>query len=106
MDIYNPWVAPDRTANTVADKSETGAARGTDLQVLKYYLDQMNHEIALSADGNSVPYAQVYEAFNGSDGTADPATLGFLAPDGLHPSESGHAVIASLLRGLGYSPLR
>ena len=35
MDIYNPWVAPDRTANTVADKSETGVARGTDLQVLK-----------------------------------------------------------------------
>jgi lysophospholipase L1-like esterase len=106
MDIYNPWVGPDRSANAIADRNETGAARGTDLQVLKYYLDQMNGEIALSADGNNVPSARISEVFNGIDGTIDPATLGYLASDGLHPSEAGHAAIAAVLRGLAYAPLR
>jgi len=104
MDIYNPWVATDKAKNTIQDKQET-TVKGNDFQVLKYYLDQMNGYIATTTANNLIPLAQVYLTFNGANGDEDSIAKGYIARDGLHPSDSGHQLIANLLRGLGYAPL-
>jgi lysophospholipase L1-like esterase len=104
MDIYNPWVTTDKAKNTTPDKSET-TVKGNDFQVLKYYLDQINGHIATTTANNLIPSAQVYLTFNGANGDEDPIAKGYIARDGLHPSDAGHQFIASLLRGLGYAPL-
>jgi lysophospholipase L1-like esterase len=106
MDIYNPWVQADKASNTFSDNREPPGSRGTDFQVLKYYLDQINNRIAATATNNFIPYAQVYAAYNGANGDEDPIAKGYIASDGLHPSNTGHQVMANLLRGLGYTPLR
>jgi lysophospholipase L1-like esterase len=106
MDVFNPWVAIDARTNTFADNKEPAASRGTDLQVLKFYLDQINTHIAASAETHGIAYASVYHAFNGETATEDAGAKGFIGSDGIHPTEAGHAVIADLLRGLGYAPLR
>jgi len=105
MDIYNPWVATDKAKNTTPDKSEA-TVKGNDFQVLKYYFDQINAHIATTTTNNQIPCAHVYLTFNGSNGDEDPVAQGDIARDGLHPSDAGHQLIASLLRGLGYAPLR
>lgn len=105
MDIYYPWIKADKARNTTQDKSET-TVKGNDFQVLKHYLDQMNGYIANTTANNLVPCAQVYHAFNGVNGDEDPAAKGYLARDGLHPSDAGHKLIADLLKDLGYAPLR
>ena len=105
MDIYNPWVAADKAKNTTQDRSET-TVKGNDFQVLKYYLDQMNVHIGTTTTNNFIPCAGVYLTFNGPNGDGDPVTKGYMAGDGLHPSDAGHQLLANLLRGLGYAPLR
>lgn len=92
MDIYNAYVNEDK-----ADGSFT---------VLKGYLDDVNAYIGSTAGGNGIPYAKVYEAFNGPNGDQDPEDKGYLSLDGLHPNDKGHKVIADLFRGLGYAPLK
>ena len=47
----------------------------------------------------------VYEAFNGEDGSADPISLGYLGPDDTHPSQLGMDVIAAAMTAAGYGPL-
>jgi lysophospholipase L1-like esterase len=106
FDIYNPWVKTDKAANTFSDKREPAYAKGTDFQVLKYYLAQINNHIATTTTNNSVPFAKVQASFNGVNGDEDPIAKGYIASDGLHPSDAGHQMIADLLRGLGYAPLR
>lgn len=105
MDIYYPWVAIDSAQNTTPDAKEPAGIRGNDLQVISYYLAQANNHIATTCAG-LLPVAQVSLAFNGLSGTQDPASQGYLASDGLHPSDAGHLVIATLLRQLEYAPLR
>jgi lysophospholipase L1-like esterase len=104
MDIYNPYVAADKKANTIKDRIDGG----NDFVVFKRYLDEVNAHIASTETrlGRAVPYAQVYRAFNGPSGADDPKAKGYIAFDGLHPSDTGHRVIADLLRQLGYAPLR
>jgi len=106
VDIYDPWVATDLASNTTADSKETGPARGNDFQVLEYYLDAMNGHIALTAANASIPVASVHAAFNGSSGQEDPVAKGYITTDGIHPTDAGHEVLAQLLRGTGYAPLR
>lgn len=106
IDVYNPWVTVDKAKNSVADKKEPAYAKGTDFQVLKYYLAQINGHIATTTANNSIPFAGVHAAFNGANGDEDPIAKGLIGSDGWHPSDAGHALIADLLRGLGYAPLR
>ncbi len=106
MDIYNPWVAIDGAQNTTPDAKEPAGVRGNDLQVIGYYLAEANLHIATTCAASLLPLAQVALAFNGPSGTEDPASQGYLAADGLHPSDMGHLVIATQLRQLGYAPLR
>jgi lysophospholipase L1-like esterase len=101
MDIYNPYIADDRSADSWPDDDGL-----TDLQALKPYLDEVNAHIAATVASHSIPYAQVYLAFNGPSGEEDPRIKGYISVlDGLHPSKAGHRQMAELLRGLGYAPL-
>jgi len=100
MDIYNPFVVVDSHSDTWPNDGGLN-----DFQVLKPYLDQVNSHIATTASLYGVPYAPVYTAFNGPTGTEDPIAKGYIAFDAFHPNGTGHAVIANLLRLLGYSPL-
>lgn len=91
MDIYNPYVASDMQAGTFT--------------TVEPYLDQVNNHIHDNANTNNIPVAAVHTAFNGADGTQDPASLGLIAADGFHPNDAGHKVIADQLRVLAYAPL-
>lgn len=100
MDIYNPYVNEDKASDSWRDDGGLN-----DFDALKPYLDDVNRYIAATATINNIPYAKVYEAFNGPSGAEDPSDKGYISFDGLHPDDSGHKVIADLLRGLGYAPL-
>ncbi|HEX8423045.1 MAG TPA: DUF4214 domain-containing protein, partial [Pyrinomonadaceae bacterium] len=58
-----------------------------------------------SAINNRIGCARVYHAFNGINGEADAGRRGYLSPDGIHPNELGHDIIASEFRALSYAPL-
>ena len=100
MDVYNPYVNKDKVADTWPNDL------GNDFQVFKPYADEFNGYISSTATVNGIPYAKVYEAFNGPGGDEDPSDKGYISFDGLHPNDRGHKVIADLFRALGYSPLR
>jgi len=100
MDIYNPFVDEDRAQDTWPND------QGNNFQVSKVYLDQINNHIALTSAARNIPYARVYQAFNGPNGDRDARELDYIAFDGLHPNGRGHARIAELFSNLGYSPLR
>jgi lysophospholipase L1-like esterase len=106
MDMYNPWVGIDASANTVPDNKEQQGPRGSDLQVIAHYLAEANAHIVDTATASLVPVALVALAFNGESGLEDPAPKGYLASDLLHPSDAGHEAIALELRKLVYAPLR
>ncbi len=98
MDVYNPYVDEDNASDSSPDDGGLN-----DFQVFKPYVDRVNSHIATTSGSKNIPYARVYEAFNGADGNTDPATKGYLTFDGLHPNDTGHRVIADLFRGLGYA---
>ncbi len=101
MDIYNPYVRQDRGADTWAQDGGRN-----DLQVFKPYVDEANSFIVATAAANSIPTARIYTAFNGPGGDEDPIARGYIAVDGLHPSDAGHVVLAQALDALGYAPLK
>jgi lysophospholipase L1-like esterase len=101
MDIYNPYVARDSRADSWADDGGRN-----DFAVFKPYLDEANAHIAATSAREQIPMARVYTAFNGPDGTNDPVATGLIAFDGMHPNEAGHTLMADLLRGLAYRPVR
>lgn len=82
-DVYHPFVAEHREAGL--------------FDTLAPFLDEVNAHIADTEGRHGIRVAGVHEAFNGPEGTADPASEGLLASDGLHPSEAGHRLIAELL---------
>jgi lysophospholipase L1-like esterase len=90
MDVYNPYAGVD----------------AAHLPILKPYLDEINGYYCLSAELRGIPCARVYAAFNGSSGDEDPVEKALIAFDGIHPNDRGHALIADLLRDVGYAPLR
>jgi lysophospholipase L1-like esterase len=66
-------------------------------------LDAWNAMICKAAEENGFLCADIYHAFNGSDGTLP--SLDLLAGDYTHPSDKGNEVIALVLADLGYAPL-
>ncbi len=101
MDLYNPYVNEDTAADTWA---EDGGLN--DFLVFQPYIADANNYISATATNKNIPYAQVYLAFNGSAGDEDPSDKGYIGFDGLYPNDTGHRVIADLLRGLQYAPLK
>jgi len=92
MDIYNPFVAEQHVLGNF----------GT----VKPYLDDVDAYIESSTQLRGIPCAKVYQAFNGPSGTDDPVFKGLIAIDGFHANDSGHNLIADLLRGLAYAPVK
>ena len=68
---------------------------------LRPYLDQFNEQLRNASRARGIPVADVHRAFHGPHGTEDPVVAGRIAPDGVHPSEQGHEVIAAELAALG-----
>jgi lysophospholipase L1-like esterase len=92
MNIYNPFVAVQKTAGT--------------FNVLRPFLEEVNGHIEMTAAAANIKVADVYTAFNGPEHDQDAAAKGWMSVDGVHPNDLGHEAIAEALQGLGYSPLR
>jgi lysophospholipase L1-like esterase len=71
----------------------------------KKYTRALDEETCASARAHGLLCGDAYHAFNGPTGDDNLFTKGLLA-DGSHPSIKGHKLIADVLRGLGYAPLR
>jgi lysophospholipase L1-like esterase len=99
MTIYNPFVKEDKDSD-----SWSGDGGLTDFQALAPYLDQVNNYIRATAS-LGVMVAPVHEAFNGPGGDEDAAGKGLISFDGYHANGRGHAVMAALLRSLGYAAI-
>jgi lysophospholipase L1-like esterase len=103
MNVYNPFVKAWKASDSWANDGGLN-----DFQVIKPYLDEVNNYIEATATANNIPYAKVYQAFNGINGDEDAGDKGYISPydySGVHPSDLGHKVIADLFRNLGYYPL-
>lgn len=89
--IYNPYVAQDTADNTFS--------------IYKSYMDQYNGYIWDKALAKGFLVADVYYEFNGRLGTDDPVAKKLIYTDGIHPSQTGMAVIANTLRSIKYFPV-
>jgi hypothetical protein len=72
---------------------------------LNPYWVACNEYFAQAASENNIPVARVDLAFNGPDLDEDPSDKGYLLDDGQHPNQEGIALMAELVRELGYDPL-
>ncbi len=72
--------------------------------VSKSVVDAFSAAICSTARAHHLPCADVYHAFNGPTGTRFDGP--HVAADHVHPNQRGHELIAKLLAGLGYGPLR
>jgi hypothetical protein len=64
-------------------------------------INELIHEVG---SRHGICVAGVSEAFNGPSGLEDPGEKGYLGYDGYRVSPDGDAVLAELLRELGYEP--
>ncbi len=81
MNLYNPYISVD-TGYPERDR----------------YLQLMNSYIATKSSALGFGLADVHKAFNGASGTENPVAKNYIQVDGLHPSETGHGVIADVFR--------
>lgn len=94
MDVYNPYIATDRSSDTWANDGGLN-----DFLAFKPYIDDINNFIRVTSAARGVPYAKVYNAFNGANGDQDAGGRGYISAfDGLHPNTAGHGVIANQFR--------
>jgi lysophospholipase L1-like esterase len=68
--------------------------------VLKPYTDEFNASIEEATEAHNAKVVSLYLAFNGPDGTQNPAQ--YLQSDQCHLSSRGHQQVATMLRELGY----
>ena len=66
-------------------------------------VDAWSAMVCEAAQANGFTCADIYHAFNGSDGLTPSGDL--LGKDYTHPSDKGNEVIARVLTDLGYAPL-
>jgi lysophospholipase L1-like esterase len=59
----------------------------------------VQREVAAAHD---VPLVSMYAAFNGPRGDQDPVQKGYVAPDGIHTTAAGKAVILAAIEATGY----
>lgn len=68
-------------------------------------IENMVAAVHEAAAAQNIPVARVYDALNGPNHDVDPRDMGYIGADGIHTSDLGQQVIASLLRELGYEPV-
>lgn len=91
MDLYVPVIADWRKAGVYRDcTAGWEAAADTHRDVAAEF---------------GVPMASLYDAFNGPNHDRDPVARGLIAPDGIHTSEKGQALVQATLDRLGYEPV-
>lgn len=91
MDLYVPVIADWRKAGVYRDcTAGWEAAANTHRDVAAEF---------------GVPMASLYDAFNGPNHDRDPVARGLIAPDGIHTSEKGQALVQATLDALGYEPV-
>ena len=66
-------------------------------------LQQINSMWSTAAKKYRVTMVDLFEAWNGTDGTAQPPRT-FYKPDGVRPSNEGVEAAAEILRQMGYEP--
>jgi lysophospholipase L1-like esterase len=89
---YNDWIGwPD----VALPPEATNASR--------VVIDAWSAMVCETAQANGFICADIYHAFNGSDGLTPAGDL--LCKDYTHPSDKGNEVIARVLIDLGYAPL-
>jgi hypothetical protein len=64
-------------------------------------INELIHDVGVR---HGIPVAPVADAFNGQYGLEDPREKGYLGHDGYRVSDEGDALVADLLRDLGYEP--
>ena len=89
---YNDYIGATQTKLTTAQEKRT-----------KVFLDNWNTMLRTAAKANGFGCADIYHAFNGSDGLKAAGDL--LADDYTHPSDKGNEVIANVLIAQGFAPL-
>lgn len=92
LNRYNDWIGY-RAANLSADEE----------QRTKVVLDAWNSMVCEAAEAHGFACADIYSAFNGTDGLRPSGRL--LAQDYTHPSQQGNDLIARVLGDLGFDPL-
>jgi hypothetical protein len=102
MDVHHGWVNEDRHSNTVDDDRERDV-RGSDFEVLRDYLQQLNASIRHHAAAWNIGVADIYGAINGPFGTDDPIAVGYLDAQSEALTTKGQERIALALRRLGYA---
>ena len=100
LDKIEELRAGKRTAIRVTNLYNNGGPTWTPL------VEAVNAATCKVAERHGAICVDIYEAFNGADGTGDPITLHYLGPDGVHPSQAGMDAIADVLAAAGYDPLR
>jgi hypothetical protein len=71
---------------------------------LNSYWVAHNEYLIQAASEHNIPVARVDLAFNGPNLDEDPSDKGYVS-DGTHPNPEGAALIAEVIRELGYEPL-
>jgi lysophospholipase L1-like esterase len=92
---YNDWIG------WTGENGETNPPEATN--ATRIVVDAWSAMICEAAQVNGFTCADIYHAFNGSDGLTPSGDL--LAKDHIHPSDKGNEVIARILNDLGFAPL-
>jgi len=90
-----------RTMNLYCPYAGAYRKTGVTGKALPYWM-RFNGCLAGVSRAHGIPMADIFAAFNGADGSADPAERGLIAGDGLHPSSEGMKLIAAEFRKLRY----
>ncbi|HEY8816824.1 MAG TPA: GDSL-type esterase/lipase family protein [Candidatus Dormibacteraeota bacterium] len=96
--IYNNGIA----ASAALDPDGPGTGVG----FWKPLVETQNAAICRISAKHKAVCVDIYHPFNGNDGKSSPAVMGYLGPDGIHPSQLGMDTIAADLVAAGYAPLR
>ena len=98
--------APSKAAYRRLTSSDIpGVFHGATARIFLASLRAENRFVCAQASERRMKCADVFTAFNGSDGSRDPRAAGLIVADG-HPSAKGSATIAKVVVGTGFAPLR
>ena len=85
---YGPAVSAYREAGVESECTAAG--------------EEMNRVVREAAEAHGATFVSTHDLFNGPGHHEDPGDKGYIAPDGIHPSEEGKAAIAATLEAAGF----